>query len=357
MVALHRGHADPTTETRWSPNVPNRAIEVCPMPLALVTNGMALIAAGCLFELPASVNCRRTIPIDTLDMLDFGPPHHAFDIGVWFGNGISLIMRFGCLTGLVVIAVSLNTQLSIPSFAQPPKQITNSIGMKLVLIPKGTFTMGEGSDAHEVTLTQPFYLSVYEVTQEQYERVMGKNPSNFKGPQNPVEEVSWDDAVEFCRKLSELPEEKAAGRVYRLPTEAEWEYACRAGTTTKYSFGDSESELGEYGWFDKNSDRKTHPVGQKQPNKWGLYDMHGNVWEWCSDWYGGYPKSAVTDPVGGSTGSARVFRGGSWSCGAAGCRSANRAGSDPSYRGDYVGFRVALSPSGIPKSAEPGKEE
>ena len=162
----------------------------------------------------------------------------------------------------------------------------NSIGIRLKLLPAGTFWMGEDLDAHKVTLTQPFYLGVYEVTQEQYERVMGKNPSNFKGPQNPVEKVSWDDAVEFCRKLSELPEEKAAGRIYRLPTEAEWEYACRAGTTTKYSFGDSESELGEYGWFDKNSDRKTHPVGQKQPNKWGLYDMHGNVWEWCSDWYG-----------------------------------------------------------------------
>jgi len=131
----------------------------------------------------------------------------------------------------------------------------NSIGMRFVPIPAGTFTMGDAKHrpAHQVTLTKPFELGVYEVTQEQYEKVMGTNPSHFKGSQNPVEKVSWDDAVEFCRKLSALPAEKSAGYEYRLPTEAEWEYACRAGTTTTYSFGDSESELGAYAWYGNNS--------------------------------------------------------------------------------------------------------
>jgi eukaryotic-like serine/threonine-protein kinase len=142
---------------------------------------------------------------------------------------------------------------------------------------------------------------VYEVTQGEYERVMGTNPSHFKGdPRLPVETVSWQDAMTFCERLSALPAERSAGRVYRLPTEAEWEYACRAGSTTIYSFGDSEGSLGDYAWYDSNSGSKTHPVGQKRPNAWGLYDMHGNVWEWCSDWYDGsyYASSPVDDPTG-----------------------------------------------------------
>jgi len=118
--------------------------------------------------------------------------------------------------------------------------------------------------------------------------------------------VSWEDAVEFCRKLSELPAERAAGFAYRLPTEAEWEYACRAGTTTAYSFGDDSAELGEYAWYAENSGGRTQPVGQKKPNPWGLYDMHGNVWEWCQDWHAAYPTGSVTDPTGPSSGSFRV---------------------------------------------------
>jgi formylglycine-generating enzyme required for sulfatase activity len=177
-------------------------------------------------------------------------------------------------------------------------EVTNSIGMKLRLIPAGEFMMGspgaERSDddetQHRVTLTKPFYLGVTEVTQEQYQKVMGTNPSQFKGPQNPVEKVSCADAVEFCRKLSAMPAEKTAGHVYRLPTEAEWEYACRAGTTTSYSFGDSVLQLSEYGWLNDNSYSSTHPVGEKKPNAWGLYDMHGNVWEWCQDWHGADPS-------------------------------------------------------------------
>jgi formylglycine-generating enzyme required for sulfatase activity len=230
--------------------------------------------------------------------------------------------------------------------------VTNSIGMQLKLLPPGTFMMsdaqgGSNERPHQVTLTKPFYIGVHEVTQEQYKRVMGKNPSYFRGANKPVEKVSWEDAVEFCKKLSELLSEKAAGCVYRLPTEAEWEYACRAGSTTKYSFGDDSSILGEYAWYDKNSGKETHPVGEKNPNAWGLYDMHGNVWEWCSDWYSDYPRVSISDPMGPRKESRRVLRGGGWLNGAADCQSANRGRFGPSGCFSDYGFRVALSPLGI----------
>jgi len=244
--------------------------------------------------------------------------------------------------------------------------ITNSIGMKLVLISKGTFVMGspeseqgrdDGETQHEVTISEDYYLGVFEVTRGQYEKVMGTNLSYFQkrvigksdSSMYPVDQVSWEDAVEFCKKLSELPEEKKAGRVYRLPTEAEWEYACRAGSKAAYSFGANSKTLGDYAWFGENSGRHTHPVGEKKANAWGLYDMHGNVWEWCSDWYGVYPKGSVSDPSGPSEGSIRVDRGGSWAYGAANCRSAYRGWGAPSYRIGNDGFRVALSSSGIPR--------
>jgi formylglycine-generating enzyme required for sulfatase activity len=232
-----------------------------------------------------------------------------------------------------------------PTHVELPES-ASAIGMDFKLIPAGTFIMGERDKPHEVTLTQPFKMGVHEVTQAQYQQVMGNNPSEFKGANNPVEMVSWEDAVKFCRKLSALPAEKAAGNVYRLPTEAEWEYACRAGTTTKYSFGDDESDLADYAWYGDNSGSKTHPAGVKQPNAWGLYDMHGNVWEWCQDWYGDYSSGAVRDPTGPSSGSSRVIRGGSWSFTAEFCRSASRDWYLPSSRNYSFGFRVSLSPSG-----------
>ena len=239
-----------------------------------------------------------------------------------------------------------------PAFGQQPKEITNSIGMKLVLIHAGTFTMGsdekpEGlltKPPHEVTISKPYYLGAYEVTQDEYEKVMGNNPSRFKGAKNPVEKVGWDDAVSFCKKLSEMPKEKAAGREYRLPTEAEWEYACRAGSTTSYSFGETAESLGEYDWFAVGSAGKSHPVGEKKANRWGLYDMHGNVWEWCQDRFGNYPTGASTDPKGPSGDLLRVYRGGCWSLDAGLCRSAIRNGFDSSASNYVSGFRVALSP-------------
>jgi formylglycine-generating enzyme required for sulfatase activity len=261
--------------------------------------------------------------------------------------------------------------------ANQPKVLTNSLDMKLVLIPKGKFMMGSPPDEkgsqkderrHEVTISRDYHLGMHEVTQAQYKKIMGKNPSNFQGDavaerhpetnrvvkdvdsaNHPVEQVSWEDAVEFCQRLSALPEEKKAGRVYRLPSEAEWEYACRAGTKTAYSFGSDEKSLVNFGWCGPNSKGMTHAVGLKKANAWGLYDMHGNVWEWCADWYGEYPKGSATDPRGPEAGSIRVFRGGSWYYGAVICRSAGRYRVGPSVRGSALGFRVALSSSGIPK--------
>jgi formylglycine-generating enzyme required for sulfatase activity len=230
--------------------------------------------------------------------------------------------------------------------------VTNSIGMKLRLIPAGEFMMGspatesgrsDNETQHRVTLTKPFYLGVTEVTQEQYQKVMVTNPSKVKGPQNPVERVNWAEAVEFCGKLSAMPAEKTAGHVYRLPTEAEWEYACRSGTATAYGFGDDASRLGDYGWFEGNSDSRTHPVGEKKPNAWGLYDMHGNVWEWCQDRYGDYPSGSATDPTGATSDLYRVLRGGCWLYFARGCRSAFRNGYAPGVRYDSLGFRVLRS--------------
>ena len=232
-------------------------------------------------------------------------------------------------------------------------EFENSIGIKLRLIPAGEFLMGSpdsDSDArdnekpqHTVRITKPFYLGVTEVTQEQYERMIGTNPSRFKGAQLPVENVSWEVAVEFCRKLSELPAERSAGRVYRLPTEAEWEYACGAGSTTAYYFGDDDSMLGKYAWYARNSGGQTHPVGQKKPNGWGLYDMHGNVREWCSDWFEEYTSAAEDDPTGATAGSSRVIRGGSWGSFAGFCRSASRFWGQPSFRYYDLGFRLAFS--------------
>jgi formylglycine-generating enzyme required for sulfatase activity len=246
-------------------------------------------------------------------------------------------------------AESRVSQLRAPQ-AAIPKTPAISLGagvtMEMVPVPPGSYLMGSpeaeaGRDndetpRHQVTISRPFYIGKYEVTQAQWVCVMGSNPSWFKGEDLPVENVSWNDCLEFCRKLTER--ERAAGRlpagvVYRLPTEAEWEYACRAGTTTRYYTGDSESDLARAGWFDGNSGDRTHPVGQKVANAFGLYDMHGNVWEWCQDWYGSYITDDATDPGGPQRGSLRVLRGGSWS---------NNASYCPAFADSSLGFRLVL---------------
>ena len=233
-----------------------------------------------------------------------------------------------------------------------PEELVNSIGMKFRLIQPGSFLMGsEKGDfdmkpVHRVTLTKPFCIGVYEVTQEEWGKVMSVNPSYVKGTKNPVERVNWGDAQEFARRLSR--KEKAR---YRLPTEAEWEYACRAGTTTEFYWGDDPDgdKIRDYAWYEGNSENTTRPVGQKKPNAWGLYDMSGSVWEWCQDWYGrGYPEDKhAVDPKGPASGSDRVVRGGSWYAPPEVCRSARRAGCSPSYRRRFVGFRLVRAVADI----------
>lgn len=221
----------------------------------------------------------------------------------------------------------------------------NANNMSFVLIPPGEFEMEsvDVSPRHRVHITRPFYLSVTQVTQSQYARAMGANPSFFKEDNRPVEQVSWDQAMAFCQRLSQLPEGRTGSRTYRLPTEAEWEHACRCGTTTKWHAGDDPAGLDRVAWYLDNSGRKTHPVGQKEPNAWGLHDMYGNVWEWCSDWFGEYPAATATDPTGAVTGSNRVLRGGSWRGNARDCGSASRQGQTPAEQSVSVGFRVAIS--------------
>jgi formylglycine-generating enzyme required for sulfatase activity len=261
------------------------------------------------------------------------------------------------------VLICLFFLLSLPGSAitvhAADKTFTNSIGMEFVLIPAGSFMMGADKNfedtvdnetpRHRVSISKPFYLGKYEVTQAQWTAVMGNNPSNFKGRRsNPVEQVSWNDAQAFIKRLNQ----KEGHNRYRLPTEAEWEYAARAGTTGRYSFGDDAGQLGRYAWCGENyNSGSTHPVGQKKPNAWGLYDMHGNVLEWVQDRYGDYSNSSVTDPTGPSSGSDRVSRGGGWFFNPQGCRTAVRDGVPPDFRrgfpdGLYAinGFRLALSP-------------
>ncbi len=266
---------------------------------------------------------------------------------------------------------SFPTTTSWSLYVDPAREITNSIGMRLVRIEPGSFTMGSSNadlarvrelvptieeewiadeqPPHPVRITRPFYLGVHEVTQGQYRAVMGENPSQFQGSDDmPVERVSWENAVAFCERLTA----KEGGRLrYRLPTEAEWEYACRAGSTTLYSFGEDLSRLDEYAWYAGNTggvpDGKPQPVGQKLPNGWGLHDMMGNVSEWCADRYDKayYAKSPQTDPTGPSEASGQVLRGGGWTDTLGFCRPADRNWTSPRMRLSTLGFRVAADVS------------
>lgn len=218
----------------------------------------------------------------------------------------------------------------------------------MMYVKGGTFTMGatseQGSEAsdeekptHSVTLSS-FYICKYEVTQALWKAVMGSNPSHWKGDNLPVETVSWDDCQTFIRKLNAL-----TGKNFRLPTEAEREFAARGGNNSRgYKYAGSNN-IGAVAWYDGNSGSKTHAVGTKSPNELGIYDMPGNVSEWCQDWYGDYSSASQTNPTRASSGSPRVLRGGSWSSIARGCRSSNRSFSSPDYRGNYLGLRLVLS--------------
>ncbi|HIL96306.1 MAG TPA: formylglycine-generating enzyme family protein [Pseudomonadales bacterium] len=246
-------------------------------------------------------------------------------------------------------------KLNNPTDSNASNTITISIGMKLNLIPAGTFLMGspedetgreDGEHQHQVTISKAFYMQTTEVTQGQWKAVMGTEPwkgrfSVKAGPHYAANSVSWDDAVAFCKKLSEKE-----GKTYRLPTEAEWEYACRAGTQTAWSFGDDEKVLGDYAWYNENTwdigEKYAHQVELKKPNAFGLYDMHGNVWEWCSDFAEGdyYKQSPEKDPTGPARGAFRVLRGGGWNLNTRSTRSAVRFRVEADNRNIYVGFRV-----------------
>lgn len=243
---------------------------------------------------------------------------------------------------------------------QPPQDSPVAPFENFVWIPAGQFVMGSessepgrGSDEGpqtEMTITKGFWMSQFEVTQAEYLEEIGSNPSTFtKDPQNPVEKVNWHEAVAYCRQRTVRAREAGTlprGDVFRLPTEAEWEYACRAGTSSRFSYGDdpSDSELGTSAWYVENSNSSPHPVGQLEPNPWGLYDMHGNVWEWCYDqWQYAYPGGKAKDFLAREDGWLRVARGGSWLYSASNCRSANRDDYGPNNRCSDIGFRLVLA--------------
>ena len=218
----------------------------------------------------------------------------------------------------------------------------------MVRIPAGAFVRIR----QPVTITRDYWLGKYEVTQAEYAALTGQNPSHFTGDSNrPVEKLSCLDAQAYCAALT--TRERQAGRLpdrlaYRLPTEAEWEHACRAGTTNRFSFGDDPAAAPDFAWTLENSESTTHPVGLKRPNPWGLHDMHGNVWEWCQDWFAPYPDAPAVDPVGPATSKFKVFRGGGWNQEVQFARSGNRFMMSPSNGIYFVGFRVALGGPPVP---------
>lgn len=255
-----------------------------------------------------------------------------------------VLLRVLQLRCSVVEAATATEKSGGPQEGQP--WIVPELNLEMVPIRPGTFVMGASNNAHQVTLTKLFWLGRTEVTQGQWEALIGDNPSAFKGADRPVEQVSWIEAMRFCRKLTKR--ERVAGRLpegfeYTLPTEAEWEYASRAGTTEDYA-----GDLDSIGWYDQNSAAETQPVAQKQPNDWGLFDMHGNVSEWCWDCHGYYPSGSCTDPMGSDASSTRINRGGCWSDIALKCRSAARDWDKPNSRFNGLGFRLALRPSTSP---------
>ncbi len=251
----------------------------------------------------------------------------------------------GVLTANTTVATNTASSLSGNTITIPVK---NGISIDMVRVEAGTFTMGATSEmedpydwekpTHQVTLTNDYYIGKYEVTQALWKAVMGNNPSNFKGDNLPVEKVSWDDCQEFINKLNRI-----TGKTFRLPTEAEWEYAARGGKKSRgYQYSGSNN-ISDVAWYSDNSGNMTNDVGSKQANELGIYDMTGNVWEWCQDRYGRYDSFSQVNPTGANSGSDRVYRGGSWSYTARYCRSSFRLRITSGYRRSFLGFRLVLS--------------
>jgi formylglycine-generating enzyme required for sulfatase activity len=243
-----------------------------------------------------------------------------------------------------------------------PSQVAKELGLEFVLIKPGTFVMGAeprlerftsyALPKHEVTITKPYFIGRFEVTQKQWSMVMDRNASKFKGPGNPVDTVSYDRAMEFIDKLNE----KEGRKIFRLPTEAEWEYAARAGSEMVYQYGDAPVNLGDYAWFTNNSGVTTHPVGLLKPNPWGLYDTLGNVREWTSDWLSSYTEEPVTDPKGPSEGTFKMARGGAFNFIDVNCTVSRRVGYAPDSRQNFLGIRLVMDLE-EPKEPEPEVEE
>ncbi|MBF0225985.1 MAG: formylglycine-generating enzyme family protein [Desulfobacterales bacterium] len=233
--------------------------------------------------------------------------------------------------------------LNVPAVEIIPLLKKNYLPM--IFIPNGEFIMGnnDGNDdefpAHPVHIMRSFYMSAWPITQEQWEIIMGQNPSRFVGEKHPVENISWEEANLFIDKLNKMLTVDG----FRLPTEAEWEYSCRAGSKASYCFGNDINLLKDYAWYYDNSNGHPQTVGQLKPNAWGVHDMHGNVWEWCDDWYGEYPSDLMIDPNGPLTGTNKVSRGGSWLNYARSCQAGYRSYYSPQNRGNGIGFRIVRS--------------
>lgn len=266
-------------------------------------------------------------------------------------NQVAWLACIGVAVILGLAAAGCDLQSEATSSAQPDASLSRAAVELVPLtnmlpIKAGTYTRFSKGVTNQVTISRDFWIGRYEVTQGEYVSVMGHNPSHFHGDaRRPVEKVTYFAAVKYCEAVTQ--KERAAARLpagfrYRLPTEAEWEYAARAGTTNVFNFNGGLEEAGKFAWTLENSDGSTHPVGQKLPNPWGLYDTHGNVWEWCSDWLIEFPNVPLTDPVGPSTGKFKVFRGGGWNQTAEFARLPNRFMMSPSNGIYFVGFRLAL---------------
>ncbi len=291
-----------------------------------------------------------------------GEIDNVIDLMPLVGHELLTGERLTALSSIIPSSTAPIVDIPAPTNDNLPveKVSWNVIDIKMISVPVGNFQMGSENSRDEKPMhtiaLDGFEMSSTEITQEIYRILMGETPSGFKGDDNlPVEKVNWFDAVKFCNQLSvteglepcyNLKTWKCVftNNGYRLPTEAEWEYACRAGTETDYHTGDGESSLFNAGWYKKSSDSKTHPVKQMEPNTWGLYDMHGNVWEWCNDYYGKYSSISSRNPEGAQSGKYRVIRGGSYKSKKSDCRTANRQYMSPNARLKDIGFRVVRRP-------------